>query len=209
MNLIKESYFKTPLYYINDISWLENLNINCDKYIIDAIKNNKDNFQLVYHSNSLAEDNNFKKFIKFICNNSYKILDEQGYDMNLYSLIVSDLWVQEFSKKGGGNHNSHVHSNCHISGFYFLKCSNKTSFPVFHDSRLNKKMIQLKEKNEKLHTDSSEKIHVTPNPGLFVFFNSYLEHEFVVDHGIEPFRFIHFNLQAIPKELANNQVKRI
>ena len=209
MNLIKENYFKTPVYYLNDTSWIENLNINCDKHILDALKNNKDCFKSVYHSSSLAEDDNFKEFIKFICNISYKILDEQGYNMNLYSLIISDLWVQEFSKKGGGNHNSHIHSNSHISGFYFLKCSSKTSFPIFHDSRLNKKMIQLKEKDEKLNTDSSEKINVTSAPGLFVFFNSYLEHEFIVDNGIEPFRFIHFNLQAIQKELVNNNIKRI
>ena len=45
--------------------------------------------------------------------------------------------------------------------------------------------------------------------GTFMFFNSYLEHEFSVDHGLEPFRFIHFNLQAIPKQLINNDIKRI
>jgi hypothetical protein len=42
-----------------------------------------------------------------------------------------------------------------------------------------------------------------------IFFNSYLGHEFVVDHGIEPFRFIHFNIQAVPKQLINNDIKRI
>jgi hypothetical protein len=29
-----------------------------------------------------------------------------------------------------------------------------------------------------------------------------MEHEFTVDHGKEPFRFIHFNIQAVPKEMA-------
>ena len=124
-------------------------------------------------------------------------------------MVISELWAQEFSKEGGGNHNSHIHSNSHISGFYFLKCSDKTSYPVFHDTRLNKKMIQLKEKDETKITSSSEKFYIKPTPGLFIFFNSYLEHEFVVDHGIEPFRFIHFNIQALPKHLINNNIKRI
>jgi len=70
-------------------------------------------------------------------------------------------------------------------------------------------MLQLIEKDESVITDSSEKIKIIPKPGLFMFFPSYLEHEFVVDHGIEPFRFIHFNIQAVPKQLINNDIKRI
>jgi hypothetical protein len=70
-------------------------------------------------------------------------------------------------------------------------------------------MIQLPEKDNTLITDASEKIPFRPKPGTFIFFNSYLGHEFVVDHGIEPFRFIHFNIQAVPKQLINNNIKRI
>jgi hypothetical protein len=39
--------------------------------------------------------------------------------------------------------------------------------------------------------------------------NIYLGHEFTVDPGIDPFRFIHFNIQALPKELINNNIKKI
>ena len=28
-----------------------------------------------------------------------------------------------------------------------------------------------------------------------------VRHEFVLDHGIKPFRFIHFNIQAVPSEV--------
>ena len=35
-------------------------------------------------------------------------------------------------------------------------------------------------------------------------FPGYLEHEFTVDYGIEPFRFIHWNIQAVPKGMAKN-----
>jgi hypothetical protein len=70
-------------------------------------------------------------------------------------------------------------------------------------------MIQLPEKNKDEITDASEKIPFNSKPGTFVFFNSYVGHEFVVDHGIDPFRFIHFNVQAVPKQLINNDIKRI
>ena len=212
---MKSSYFINNIYAEEDISFLNDLNKVSDKYINDAIEKNKQyftnnkDFGLTHHSESLINDVNFHTFIKFICKKSYSILDEQGYDLKDYSLTVSELWVQEFSKEGGGHHSVHSHWNGHISGFYFLKCSENTSRPVFHDPRPGKMMIQLPEKNINQNTEASEKIHFKPKPGTFIFFNSYLGHEFTVDPGIEPFRFIHFNIQAFPKQLINNNIKRI
>jgi len=208
-------FFSSNFYVEEDISWLDLLNKFSDKYIEEAIENNKKlfinnkDFGLAHHSSPLMNDINFLKFIEFVTKRSYSILDEQGYDLKYYSLALTELWVQEFSKEGGGNHNTHVHSNSHISGFYFLKCSDKTSYPIFHDPRPGKLMNQLPEKNKKEITEASEKIDLYPKPGTFVFFNSYVGHEFVVDQGIEPFRFIHFNIQAVPKQLINNDIKRI
>jgi hypothetical protein len=210
MNLIKEFYFTTPIYFIKKEEWVNNLIKKTDKYVEEAIKNNRQyfinnkDFGITHHSSPLFYDIEFKEFINFICENAYNILNSQGFNMELYSILISELWVQEFSKEGGGHHNSHIHSNSHISGFYFLKCSDKTSFPIFHDPRLSKKMIQLIEKDKNTLTECSEEINIKVTPGLFVFFNSYLEHQFTVDNGIESFRFIHFNLQAIPKQLKND-----
>jgi len=199
--------FTSSIYTLEKKEWLHDLNNSCEKYIDqDYIKNN---FGVSNHSTSLTNDNNFKEFNIFICKTGIDILNAQGYNTDIYSLIISELWVQEFSKKRGGNHNSHMHSNNHISGFYFLKCSEKTSFPVFHDPRHVKKALQLTQRNIDNITLASEKISMRAPSGTFIFFNSYLEHEFVVDHGIEPFRFIHFNLQAVPKQLINNDIKRI
>ena len=212
---MKSSFFSSCVYVEEDISWLESLNKFSDPYIGEAIENNKKlfinnkDFGLAHHSRALMNDINFLKFIEFISKKSYSILDEQGYDLKNYSLALSELWVQEFSKEGGGHHSIHTHWNGHMSGFYFLKCSDKTSFPIFHDPRPGKMMIQLPEKDKTKTTNASEKITLRPKPGTFVFFNSYLGHEFVVDHGIEPFRFIHFNIQAILKQLINNDIKRI
>ena len=212
---MKYSFFSNNVYVEEDVSYLESLNKFSDPYINEAKENNKKlfinnkDFGLVHHSSALMNDINFLKFIESIAKKSYLILDEQGYDLKDYSLALRELWVQEFSKEGGGHHSIHTHWNGHISGFYFLRCSDKTSFPIFHDPRPGKIMIQLPEKDINKITDASEKIILRPKPGTFVFFNSYLGHEFEVDHGIEPFRFIHFNMQAIPKQLINNDIKRI
>jgi len=195
--------FKETLYFFNKDEWLNDLNKFSDPHIEKAKQFNKDlnALGIVHHSNSLIQDINFKEFIEFINQNSYNILDKQGYDLSNYFLATTELWVQEFPKQGGGQHTSHVHYNGHISGFYFLKCSENTSYPIFTDPKPGKIMSLLPEKNKQLITNASEKINVKIKPGLFVFFNSYMTHEYMLDQGIDPFRFIHFNIRAFPREL--------
>ena len=207
--------FSNSILVFQDNSWLDSLNKFSENYIIKSrdenkkrVINNKE-FGFSNHSSPLINDENFLDFIKFVSKKSFNFLEEQGYDLSNYSLNVLDLWVQEFAKNGGGNHNTHVHSNSHVSGFYFLKCSNKTSYPIFHDPRPGKLMIQVPEKNKSLITEASESVPLFPSPGTFVFFNSYLGHEFPVDLGVDSFRFIHFNIQALPKQIFNNNFKKI
>jgi len=212
---VNYNIFSNSILVFQDNSWLDSLNKFSENYIIKSrdenkkrVINNKE-FGFSNHSSPLINDENFLDFIKFVSKKSFNFLEEQGYDLSNYSLNVLDLWVQEFAKNGGGNHNTHVHSNSHVSGFYFLKCSNKTSYPIFHDPRPGKLMIQLPEKNKSLITEASESVPLFPSPGTFVFFNSYLGHEFPVDLGVDSFRFIHFNIQALPKQIFNNNFKKI
>ena len=44
----------------------------------------------------------------------------QGYKTEIYKLTLNELWVQEFTKKGGGHHGTHTHYN-QMFPFYFLK----------------------------------------------------------------------------------------
>ena len=89
--------------------------------------------------------------------------------------------------------------------FTFLKCSDKTSYPVFHEPRTGARSTKLKMKpDQKGVWGGSELIHFKPTPGTLIIFPGFLEHEFSVDFGIEPFRFIHWNIQAVPKEMAKD-----
>ena len=47
-------------------------------------------------------------------------------------------------------------------------------------------------------------IHYKVAPGRLVIFPGYLEHGFAVDAGIEPFRFIHWNIMAVPKGIVKD-----
>ena len=110
-------------------------------------------------------------------------------------------------KKGGGHHSAHIHWNQHVSGFYFLKCSDKTSYPIFHEPKTGARCTKLKMKPDlKGVWAGHDQFHLKPKPGTLIIFPGYLEHEYAVDFGIEPFRFIHWNIQAVPKEMAKDVV---
>ena len=205
-------FFPSLIYFIEKPEWIKKINKISDEYIEKAKHRDKDllhkrkerygdigDHGMTYHSSCMIQDTRLTEFKDFISNTSIEILTSQGYNLDKHKMFWTELWVQEFGKKGGGHHDSHIHGNNHISGFYFLQCSNKTSYPVFHDPRPGKLMTQLPVQ-EGINA-AIEKIDYKIIPGTLMFFNSYLPHQFTVDDGVEPFRFIHFNLQAIEKRI--------
>ena len=77
--------------------------------------------------------------------------------------------------------------------------------PVFHDPRTGARATKLKMKPDlKGIFNGNDLIHFKPQPGTLIIFPGYLEHAFAVDHGEEPFRFIHWNITAIPKGMAKD-----
>jgi uncharacterized protein (TIGR02466 family) len=207
----KHDYYKTLIWTEEKPEFVKSLNKASDKYIKEARKKDKKiikqfgDFGTSHHSTPLTLDNDFMDLRNYIGQKSWEFLDYHGYDMKQYTTMFSEMWVQEFSKKGGGHHSTHLHWNQHVSGFYFLKCSEKTSFPIFHDPRPGAKITKLKLKPDlKGILYGTERIHYRPQPGTLIIFPGYLEHEYAVDHGKDPFRFIHWNIQAVPKEMAKN-----
>ena len=109
------------------------------------------------------------------------------------------------SKKGGGHHNTHLHWNQHVSGFYFLKCSERTSVPVLHDPRPGASMTRLPQKDPNKITFANESVHYNIKPGTMVLIPGYTPHQYPVDHGLDPFRFIHWNIQAVPMTISKER----
>ncbi len=214
--LNREDYFKCPIWWADEPKFVKQLNKASDKYIEESKKNlkksidernkkfgNKKDMGNVFHSTTLIGDPNFVELQKYIGATSHNLLTEMGFDLNQYQVFITELWVQEFAKKGGGHHTLHTHWNGHISGFYFLKASEKTSTPLFEDPRAGNIMNLLPEKDRSKITYASSQINYQVKPGRMIFFPSYMPHQYVVDMGYEPFRFIHWNCQAIPKGVLN------
>ena len=205
-------YFKTPIWIEDKPEFVKSLNKASNQYIKDAKKREKEfikkhgDFGRSYHSTPLTMDNNFLDFRNYVGQKSWEFLDWCGFDMQQYQTMFSELWVQEFAKNGGGHHSAHIHWNQHVSGFYFLKCSDKTSYPIFHEPRTGARATKLKMKPGNGVFHGTELVHFKPKPGTLIIFPGYLEHEYAVDFGVEPFRFIHWNIQAVPKEMAKDVV---
>lgn len=191
--MMQYNFFPSPI-------WVEEkpefLNMDTDNFI-----QNKGEFGQSYHSHHLVNEPELNQFKDYVLNIASNFLDAQGFNMSLYKLVYQDLWVQEFSSAGAGHHGKHTHENSHVSGFYFLKCSENTSFPIFYDPRPSADTQRLALKKHPCDEIGDKNVQYLPQPGTLMFFNSYLPHEFIVDKGIDQFRFIHFNIQAIEKRL--------
>ena len=214
--LQREDIFKCPIWFADEPAFVDDLNKASDKYIAESKKTlkptidkrnkkygDKGDMGHVFHSTSLIGDPNFNQLITYIGATSHNLLNEMGFDLSNYQLFTTEMWVQEFAKKGGGHHTLHTHWNGHISGFYFLKAGEETSLPIFEDPRPGNIMNLLPEKDKTKVTYASSQINYGVKPGRMIFFPSYMPHQYVVDMGYKPFRFIHWNCQAIPKGVLN------
>ena len=206
--MFKNNYFSTSIWSEEKFEYVKSLTKASNKYINEARKKEKawikehGDFGRSYHSTPLTLDNDFLDFRNYIGKKSWEYLDNQGYDMSKYQTMFSELWVQEFAKKGGGHHSAHIHWNQHVSGFYFLKCSDKTSYPVLHDPRPGAQMTRLPQKEGGKITFANEAVHYNVKPGTMVIIPGYTPHQYPVDMGLEPFRFIHWNIQAVPSSIS-------
>ena len=145
--LYLEEYFACPIWYADAPEYVNELNKASDPFIVSSkesmkhIEKNrtkemgdKGDLGLVYHSTSLINQKGFIEFQNYVGATCTNLLNEMGFDLTNYEVFITEMWVQEFAKDGGGHHALHTHWNGHMSGFYFLKGSKKTSAPLFEGS---------------------------------------------------------------------------
>jgi uncharacterized protein (TIGR02466 family) len=208
------SYFETPIWRQEFPEFIKDTNKVCDKYIKQAknrdkeflkkrnkeLKKDLNDFAHVFHSNNIHSDPSLKDIIKLIGDASLSFLDWSGVNTNQINLYFTECWVQEFGKIAG-QHEPHIHWNNHVSGFYFLKASDTSSYPLFHEPKQGALMTKLPQKDITKITTASSIIHHKVKPGTMIIFPSYLTHQFALDLTGQPFRFIHWNIQALLKEM--------
>ena len=218
--LKRENYFQCPVWFANAPQFVEDLNKASDRYIEASKKISKKDIDKrnkkfgdrgdmghVFHSSTLLGDPDFLPLQNYVGATAQNLLVEMGFTMDNHQLFITEMWVQEFSQKGAGQHSLHTHWNGHMSGFYFLKASDRTSRPIFEDPSAGNMMNLLPQTDTTKLTYASHQVNYEVQPGRMIFFPSYMPHMYSVDMGYEPFRFIHWNCQAIPKGVLNVQKK--
>jgi len=180
--------------------WIEPLKTVASE-VITQTKEQCPNNSTVTCGFNMHYDERIKPIVRQIGKLSRAFLENQGYDLENYRLYFDSFWPQEFSKDGGGFHSRHIHPNTYVSGFFFTECSENTSYPIFHDPRSQKEMMQLPEKNKIDLTSASEVANIRPLPGSLIIFNSFMPHSYQYDSGIDPFSFVHFTMGAALKSI--------
>jgi len=139
----------------------------------------------------MANDSDLKFLVDYLVLASDTILREQGYDMDKYELYVSGLWAQDVKCTGGTN--VHVHKNSQICGWFFLETPEGGSYPVYHDTRMNKQMVELDYVQGTELVNASSYIHFNNlKPGTILMANSWMQHQLTQNTAQTETKSVHF-----------------
>ncbi len=188
-------HFQTAIYQAHRPDWVSTVLNICEPYY-QNIRSQGPYKKIFpqYQTDNLQSEASLSFFQDFIIQAAAAILNEQGYDLSKHELCFEEMWAQEVHTYG--HHFTHVHGNSHISGFYFLECPENGMYPLFYDPRPGKTMTDLPEKNDSDITLASHTCNYKPQPGMFMFFNSWLPHGFQLNGSNDPCKFVHFNVTA-------------
>lgn len=194
-------HFPCPIYLIERLDFLESVTEVSEEALTQQRKErNLDEIYPVYMTGNYFDDPRINPFAQFVADTAWNILNEQGYAMQGFQTVFTEMWTQEHHKMSGME--QHVHGfGSQIVGFYFLEAPEDSSRVVFHDPRMGKSLIDLPETNINQATIASKMINFEPKPGLMIFANSWLAHSFTRHAADKPIKFVHFNLtvqMAVP-----------
>jgi uncharacterized protein (TIGR02466 family) len=188
------NYFPSTVYTVERPDFLPMVKeVSDERLKIQKAQRKIDPIYPVIMTDSYFADPRVAKFAEFIGQNSWSILQGQGYAMDNLSVVFTEMWTQEHHKHSLME--QHVHGfGAQIAGFYFIEVPDKSSQVIFHDPRAGKVQSNLMEFNMSNVTNASNAIHFNPKPGLMIFSNAWLPHSFGRHAANKPLKFVHFNL---------------
>jgi uncharacterized protein (TIGR02466 family) len=139
----------------------------------------------------MAQDQELKFLTDYLLSSATAILQEQGYDVGRHEFYLSGLWGQDVECNGSTN--IHVHKNSQIAGWMFLETPEKGSYPIFHDPRTNKQMVELDYVQGPELVNASSIVHFNNVvPGTVIFANSWLAHQLTPNVAANKTKTVHF-----------------
>jgi hypothetical protein len=142
-------------------------------------------------SPALHTDPEFRPIADYLLVAAVDLLREQGYAVERYDFYLAGLWAQEVGSGSGTN--VHVHKNSQLCGWMFLETPENGAYPMYHDTRMNKAMVELDFVSSNEVTNATNSIHFNNvQPGTVLFSNSWMQHQLVGGNAEAPTRSLHF-----------------
>jgi uncharacterized protein (TIGR02466 family) len=139
----------------------------------------------------LGQDPALREVSDYLLVSSVGFLRDQGYNVEKYDFYLSGLWAQELSRGAGTD--VHLHRNSQVCGWFFLETPQGGSFPIYHDTRANKAMIELDFVQGDEISNATRSVYFNnAQPGTVMFGNSWMHHQLSPNQTETPTRCIHF-----------------
>jgi uncharacterized protein (TIGR02466 family) len=179
-------YFSSCVYRDEQPDWVGYTQQVVQKYYDQAASNG-----MLDQTDHMAGDPDLKFLVDYLLLASDTILREQGYDMDKYELYVSGLWGQDVKCLGGTD--VHVHKHSQICGWFFLKTPEGGAYPVYHEPRMNKQMVELDYVRGKELVNASSEVHFdSVKPGTILMANSWMQHQLTQNNSQAQTKSVHF-----------------
>ncbi len=165
------NYFPSRVYRDERPDLVHEVLSTCDQHLNQVTNNNF----LFYETNHLGRESNLRQLSDYLLLSAGNVLREQGYVVEKYDFYLSSLRAQKIEKNGYIEPRSH--KNSQISGWFFIEVPEPSSVSVvYHDTRINKNMIELEYRQEQNIIFATTSIYFNDiQVGTVLFNNSWME----------------------------------
>ena len=126
-----------------------------------------------WHSKDFnMQENEPKNFIKFILPAIEQVITDMNWEKQKQSININNMWA--IINTGGAANHRHQHSNCTISGAYYVRAPKNSGDIIFYDPRPAPAYTYPIAVNPNLL--NAQVNGISPKEGALVLFPSYLDH---------------------------------
>ena len=193
-------YFPTAIESSLELDLAEKILPVAKKYLSDEkFLKNAWNYKNTFDSTfELAKQPDIVPFVDFIKNKGRSFLHNCGYDTNNLNFNVQLFFSEMFS---GDFHQRHVHPNCLLSGIIYLQVPENSAPLMIYDPKPHRDFVMYSKLQNTSGISNPEtswdRVFFAPEVGKFLMWESWLEHEVLINKSVEGRITMVFNLSGV------------
>jgi uncharacterized protein (TIGR02466 family) len=176
--------------------WVEPMTELVDQIFTSKDKNVNPNFyangETTYGTRNLHDESEFLPFLEFVKHKGAEFLEQQGFDSGKVPwkpFLFANSFLQ------GSAHPKHLHSQCTLSGIFYLRTPPGSSNIVFYPNQPFKDFFDyMFHQKDPTNWYGQQKTEYRPYPGLLLLWPAWLYHEVPPNNSNEPRTSLVFNL---------------